>query len=181
MRLEPIGDGANVLAVGGVLEPAPGNSNDVASSQGVRLTDFVGVTPGSHVDEGVPQDDPVFRAGGVTVRRVEPRNTPTTINAVLNFFNFWDGRANPFFNGVNPFGLQDTGARVFAAQGGTLVVQYQRDGVWNALRPAPYPALVSQVVWRVLLGRECGDGVEPFVHRGPIRCDAQFVEDVVRK
>ncbi len=118
-----IGNGANVVNVGGVLEPAPGNSNDVASSQGIHLTDFVRVVPGSTLDQGVPRSDPVFRAGGKTVRRVEPRNTPTTINAVLNFFNFWDGRANPFFNGVNPFGIQDVGARVFVAQGGTITTE----------------------------------------------------------
>jgi LmbE family N-acetylglucosaminyl deacetylase len=28
----------------------------------------------------------------------------------------------------------------YAASGGTLVVQYQREGVWNRLMPAPYPA-----------------------------------------
>jgi cytochrome c peroxidase len=115
-----IGDGANVVNVGGVLEPAPGNSNDVASSQGVELTDFVRVIPGSLVDEGIPRFDPVFHAGPMTVRRVEPRNTPTVINAVLNFFNFWDGRANPFFNGVNPFGVQDPDARVFVASGNSI-------------------------------------------------------------
>jgi LmbE family N-acetylglucosaminyl deacetylase len=32
----------------------------------------------------------------------------------------------------------------YAKGGGTLVVQYQRDGVWNAFKPAPYPALVSE-------------------------------------
>ncbi|MEQ1893373.1 MAG: cytochrome c peroxidase, partial [Planctomycetota bacterium] len=115
-----IGDGANVVEAGGVLEPAPGNSNDVASSQGIHLTNFVGVTPGAAVDQGVPQFDPVFNANGRTVRRVEPRNTPTMINAVLNFANFWDGRANPWFNGVNPFGIQDTEAKVFVAQGSTI-------------------------------------------------------------
>jgi len=112
-----IGNGANVIEVGGVIEPAPGNSNDVASSQGIHLTDFLGVTAGALVDQGARRTDPVFRASGITRRRVEPRNSPTTINAVLNLFNFWDGRANPYFNGVNPFGLQDVDARVFVAQG----------------------------------------------------------------
>ncbi|MFD2272955.1 cytochrome c peroxidase [Undibacterium arcticum] len=30
---------------------------------------------------------------------MEPRNTPTVINATFNFRNFWDGRANNMFNG----------------------------------------------------------------------------------
>jgi LmbE family N-acetylglucosaminyl deacetylase len=32
----------------------------------------------------------------------------------------------------------------YAAAGGTLVVQYQRDGVWNQLLPGPYPARMPQ-------------------------------------
>lgn len=51
--------------------------------------------------------------GRVNVRRVEPRNTPTVINAVFNLHNFWDGRANFIFNGVNPFGNTDPEARIF--------------------------------------------------------------------
>jgi hypothetical protein len=31
----------------------------------------------------------------------------------------------------------------YAAAGGTLVVQYQRDSDWNRLRPAPYPAGIN--------------------------------------
>ncbi len=31
----------------------------------------------------------------------------------------------------------------YAAAGGTLVVQYQREGVWNQLKPAPYPATIG--------------------------------------
>jgi LmbE family N-acetylglucosaminyl deacetylase len=31
----------------------------------------------------------------------------------------------------------------YAAAGGTLVVQYQREGVWNAIKPAPYSATAS--------------------------------------
>src|SRR5690606_7662114 len=38
---------------------------------------------------------------------VEPRNTPSTINAVFNMRQFWDGRANNLFNGVGVFGLRD--------------------------------------------------------------------------
>jgi LmbE family N-acetylglucosaminyl deacetylase len=31
----------------------------------------------------------------------------------------------------------------YAAAGGTLVVQYQREGVWNAIKPAPYAATIG--------------------------------------
>ena len=34
------------------------------------------------------------------------------INAIFNFRNFWDGRANNVFNGVDPFGRRNEDARV---------------------------------------------------------------------
>jgi LmbE family N-acetylglucosaminyl deacetylase len=37
----------------------------------------------------------------------------------------------------------------YAAAGGTLVVQYQRENVWTALKPAPYPASMTQPAARV--------------------------------
>ncbi len=84
--------------------------NDVAASQGVFLERFAGI---STTEQRTLVTDPLFRASGVNTRRVEPRNTPTVINAVFNFRNFWDGRAEHVFNGVNPFGLRDTQARVY--------------------------------------------------------------------
>ncbi|WP_414572700.1 cytochrome-c peroxidase [Nostoc sp. CCY 9925] len=90
--------------------------NDVSSSQGVFNTKFVDVIPGSAEDQVKKEPDPVFNVGGVNVRRVEPRNTPTVINSVFNFRNFWDGRAQEIFNGVNPFGLRDPNASVVKAE-----------------------------------------------------------------
>jgi len=96
-------------------------NHDVASSQGIRLTQFVDIKIGSAVDIGTPLIDPIWnlnlRGNRVNVRRVEPRNTPTVINAAFNFANFWDGRANNIFNGVNPFGPADDKARVFVNSG----------------------------------------------------------------
>jgi cytochrome c peroxidase len=83
------------------------DTNDVISSQGVRLTQFDSIFPGSSIDNGTPLNDEVFQVGGRNVRRVEPRNAPTMINAAFNFDNFWDGRASAIFNGVNPFGFRD--------------------------------------------------------------------------
>lgn len=89
------------------------DTNDVVSSQGsfggflletdpdpARFPDFCG------------GNDTTFEVSGVPVRKVEPRNTPTTINAVFNHRNFWDGRANNIFNGVTPFGAATPNARV---------------------------------------------------------------------
>ncbi|MEH2090013.1 cytochrome-c peroxidase [Nostoc sp.] len=89
--------------------------NDVSSSQGIFNTKFVDVTPGNAEDKVTTEPDPVFNVGGINVRRVEPRNTPTVINAAFNFRNFWDGRAQDIFNGVNPFGLRDPNAALVKA------------------------------------------------------------------
>jgi cytochrome c peroxidase len=93
------------------------DTNDVMSSQGPFLANYAGFTPGQLKDNGVAVADPVFKVGNVNVRRVEPRNTPTTINAVFNFENFWDGRARNQFNGVNPFGPLDPAATVLINSG----------------------------------------------------------------
>lgn len=98
------------------------DTNDVVSSQGVLSARFTGDQPGRSSDGGTPVADGVFNVGGVNTRRVEPRNTPTAVNAVFNFANFWDGRAHNRFNGVNPFGPLDDGARVVVSDtGGNLV------------------------------------------------------------
>ncbi|MBE0537663.1 MAG: choice-of-anchor D domain-containing protein [Phycisphaerae bacterium] len=88
-------------------------TNDVVSSQGVLLHQYMGVQPGYSVDDGTALADTLFQTGGMNVRRVEPRHTPSVINAVFNFANFWDGRANHIFNGVNPFGPLDRSSGVF--------------------------------------------------------------------
>jgi cytochrome c peroxidase len=87
--------------VRGALDPAT-DSNDAVSSQGVH-----------HLAEG--EDPEGFRVGGVNTRRVEPRNTPSVINAVFNHRQFWDGRAENVFNGVNHLGQRDPDAKVFRA------------------------------------------------------------------
>lgn len=101
-------------------DTASGNRNDISSSQGVFLTRFDGVHPGFARDYGTPLDDPVFNVRGVTVRRVEPRNTPTVFNAIFNFASFLDGRANHHFNGATVFGIQDLNARIFVNERGSL-------------------------------------------------------------
>ena len=92
------------------------DSNDVTSSQGIFNSEFVDVVPGTAEDKVTYSGDPVFNVRGTNVRRVEPRNTPTVINAVFNFRNFWDGRAQNDFNGVNEFGSRDPNAKVFKAR-----------------------------------------------------------------
>jgi cytochrome c peroxidase len=76
----------------------------------------VGTDPGdiSSVETGTVVPDPVFsypdpaNAGQViNTRKVTGRNTPSAVDAVFNFRNFWDGRAQNTCNGANPFGARD--------------------------------------------------------------------------
>jgi len=99
----------------------PVNSDNVVGSQGVMPSTFKDVLDGDALDSQLfSPTDPDFHVGAVNVRRTTGRNTPSAINAVFNFRNFWDGRAQNDFNGVNPFGTRDPDARVghVAAAGG---------------------------------------------------------------
>ena len=94
--------------------------NDVGSSQGVYNTTYVGQPQSGAVEQGTSVPDPVFSVKGVNTRRVEPRNAPTVVNAVFNFANFWDGRANFIFNGSSPFGDADPDAGIWVNAGGVM-------------------------------------------------------------
>jgi len=90
------------------------DTNDVTSSQGVHFSEFQSASTGEVVDETqVVPDEDGFLVSGINTRRVEPRNTPTMINAVFNHRNFWDGRASANFNGVNNLGERDAFAYVY--------------------------------------------------------------------
>ncbi|MHB8763913.1 MAG: cytochrome-c peroxidase [Deferrisomatales bacterium] len=91
--------------------------DDVVGAQGVPRTRLDRVIEGVAAEPGRPMNDRGFHEGGRNVRQATGRNTPTVINAVFNFANFLDGRANHFFNGVNPFGPQDPDARVWVDDG----------------------------------------------------------------
>jgi cytochrome c peroxidase len=93
-------------------------NNDVMSSQGVHAGTFTALSDGRVETGSYANVDPHgFNANGNTVRRASGRNSPSAIGAVFNLRNFWDGRANLFFNGVNPFGMLDPGARVNTTAG----------------------------------------------------------------
>ena len=104
------------------------DTNDVASSQGVYNGTFVGVN-NTQTDTCNRAPDPIFHVRGIGTRKVEPRNTPTMINAALNFRNFWDGRANNVFNGVDPFGLRNGQATVLRSDGSRVKVDLRNSSL----------------------------------------------------
>jgi cytochrome c peroxidase len=89
------------------------DSDDVIGSAGVFDGKFLGVVLGSAVESSQPVPDPVYHVGTHNTRRQTGRNAPSVINAVYNYNNFWDGRANNVFNGVDPFGDSNVNARIF--------------------------------------------------------------------
>lgn len=89
-------------------------TDDVVASAGTFSGQFSGVSRFSGAnDQCVRSADPETSINHVGTRRVEPRNTPTMINAVFNHRNFWDGRANNIFNGSSPWGERDPNAGVW--------------------------------------------------------------------
>src|SRR3954471_13902198 len=114
-QLNPRGGSFTVGGPNSQLSAAdfPVHTDDVVGSQGVVPSTFKDVLDGDPLDgqafAGLDKD---FQVGGVNVRRTTGRNAPTATNAVFNFRQFWDGRAQNDFNGVNPFGSRDPDARV---------------------------------------------------------------------
>jgi len=113
---EPLSNPANVVR----------DTNDVMGSKGLKLTQFNDIIIGSAIDNGTEIPDPVFNVNGTNVRQVTGRNTPSAINAVFNFENFHDGRANNIFNGANPFGPADPREHVLTNASGSLATEMLR-------------------------------------------------------
>jgi cytochrome c peroxidase len=139
--------------------------DDVVSSQGVHLRQFVRAARGAIRDETIVVADPVFNIDGINTRRAEPRNTPTVINAALTLENFWDRRATNIFNGKSVHGAGDSAARVLRADeaGRITPVKVRID---NA-------SLASQAVGPPLSDREMGSLGRTFEDVGKRLASAQ--------
>jgi len=87
--------------------------------------------------------DPFNNGATLLYRRVTGRNTPSNINAAFNYRQFWDGRANNTFNGVDPFGrrtnLSNPAAGIFLATSADGLPTLQKIEIPNA-------SLASQAV-----------------------------------
>jgi cytochrome c peroxidase len=137
-------------------------TNDVVSSQGSFEAMFDRVRYGGRRDRCEVAGD-IFQVCSHAARQVEPRNTPTTINAAFFISNFWDGRANNTFNGVGTFGPRDIAGdpskRLLVLEGGRPRLGYLN--VKNA-------SLASQAVAPPTSARE-------------MSCDGRTFPDVGRK
>ena len=92
------------------------DTDDIAGSQGVFRADFNNINVGNRgklkLEVCNAALSTTFSVHGINTRAVEPRNTPTVINAIFNYRSFFDGRANHIFNGRNPFGPRDPTAGI---------------------------------------------------------------------
>lgn len=112
------------------------DTNDVVASAGTFAGAYVSSPSRLQQQRRLNSDrcevgvHPVFNVGGNGTRKVEPRNSPSVINAVFYHRNFWDGRANNLFSGVGVFGRRDlrdpTARLVVRRPDGTLAVRTVR-------------------------------------------------------
>src|SRR4051812_12232357 len=91
--------------------------DNVTGSQGVRKSNYFGLGKGNR-ELLESAADPVFVDAGHNARQVTGKNTPSVVNAIFNHRNFWNGRAQPEFNGVNPWGTRDIAAHVWTVING---------------------------------------------------------------
>ena len=151
------------------------DSNDIVSSAGVYASDFGSLL--NTFEKNTLAPDGVFTVGNVETRRVEPRNTPTVINAALNFRNFWDGRANIVFNGVTPFGPHDPDARVWVDSVCTDADGVSTECAAKAIVRISYSSAASQAVGPALSGFEMSAANRTFADLGQKMLEASPLLD----
>jgi cytochrome c peroxidase len=90
------------------------STDDVISSSGPFNGTYTGASKFTGFEDQCEREvDPVFHIGATGTRHVTTRNAPTVFNAVFNYRNFWDGRANNIFNGSSNWGDRDENAGVW--------------------------------------------------------------------
>src|SRR5262245_19898424 len=104
-------------------------TDDRGGSTGIVGSIFNNVDPNptSPADDCSPDETTPFYHN----RRVTGRNAPTVIGAVFNRDNFWDGRANHNFNGLDPFGTTANAGGTMGSLMGNSSLASQADGPPN--------------------------------------------------
>jgi len=124
-----------------------GNSNGNNSVIGTNPGDTTSVEQTtSVVDPIFSYPDPNNSTKRINTRRTTPRNTPSVVDAVFNYRNFWDGRAMNDCNGANPFGGRDQAAH--------LVVMKDDGTLSPSLMSMKNSALCSQSLGPILSSTE---------------------------
>ncbi|MBI3670501.1 MAG: PIG-L family deacetylase [Acidobacteria bacterium] len=132
------------------LDPLPSLPTRLWSQPAVAVVNVfdVAVPENLHVGYVAAENDPIpdaLRRLGVQVELLDP--------VALAFGDL--RRFDAVAIGIRAYELRDDLARAnprlldYAAAGGTLVVQYQRENTWTALKPAPFPAAVGSPTVRI--------------------------------
>ncbi|HUL32195.1 MAG TPA: hypothetical protein VLZ03_17210 [Thermodesulfobacteriota bacterium] len=144
--------------------PLVTTTNDRVSSQGSFDGTFNKISLISPTDLCQKPTGDIFYAGKYPAREVEPRHTPTTINAAFNHRNFWDGRANNRYNGLGIFGMRD----IYADPKNRLIVLDAKGMPYLDYLQLDNASLASQSMAPPLSFRE-------------MSCDGRTFSDVGRK
>jgi cytochrome c peroxidase len=132
----------------------PNDNNSPVLRSARYVAGSAGVAAGSFqaVQWGDPRE--IFEAAsGALYRQVTGRNTPSVINAVYNFRNFWDGRARETFTGATPFGASDTRLNAWVESEGQLSAEAVSVRQASLASQAVGPALDTKEM--SFAGREC--------------------------
>ena len=93
-----------------------GQSGQDTHPDGVKNTNSVELTA-TVADPVFSYADPADPGRRINTRKVTGRNTPSAVDAVFNFRNFWDGRAQNVCNGANLFGARDSSTHLLVVDG----------------------------------------------------------------
>lgn len=155
-------------------------THNTVSSAGTFSGTFLRVSSNSQ-DVCTPltgiQLDQTFNVGGIHTRRVEPRNTPTIINAILFDRNFWDGRASHIFNGVSASGARDPNAFIWVYDGTTSFPT--RLALENASLASQAVAPVTNEFEMSCRGRTFKDVARKLLSRRPLEKQSVHAQDSV--
>lgn len=160
--------------------PMTFNTDDVVSSAGTFGGQFTGASKftGDN-DQCNRSPDEVFNVAHTGTRRVEPRNTPTVINAVFNQRNFWDGRANNVFNGSSPWGPRDPDAGVWVKQNAKTVSKQRLSLINSALASQAVAPPVFNNIEMGCSGRHWPDIGRKLLLRQPLQSQTVHPQDSV--
>ncbi|MGY6274520.1 cytochrome c peroxidase [Methylomonas sp. MgM2] len=160
--------------------PVVYSSDDVVGSAGTFSGEFTGVSQFSGANDRCSRSaDPVFNVGQVGVRKVEPRNAPTVINAVFNHRNFWDGRANNVFNGSSPWGERDQNAGVWVKLDARSVVKQKLHLINSSLASQAVAPPVFNAIEMGCEGRTWADIGRKLLSRQPLQYQQVHPQDSV--
>lgn len=158
--------------------PVVSDTSEILGSQGVVAKSFLALNPGSGLDFGVAAVSSAFSFQGVNIRQVTGRNAPSTVNAIYFDRSFWDGRANRYFNGVNPFGELDANASVLKvnAAGALESVKIRLDNAALASQAVGPPNSNVEMAWS---GRSFAELGRKLFSLRPLDMQAVAVDDSV--